>query len=50
MSLLLGDVHVSELERLDEPCATVGYELQPLGYLITILGTGTSMAIHFLKY
>ena len=27
MGLLLGDVHLSELERLDKPCATVGREL-----------------------
>ena len=27
MGLLLGDVHLSELERLDKPCLTVGREL-----------------------
>ena len=27
MGLLLGDVHFSELERLDKPCATVKGEL-----------------------
>ena len=25
MCLFLGDVHLSELERLDKPCATVGH-------------------------
>ena len=27
MGLLLGDVHLSELERLNKPCASVGREL-----------------------
>ena len=40
----LGDVHISELERFDKPCLTVGHELirssepqstQPLSNLIT---------------
>ena len=34
MGLLLGDVHLSELERLDKPCATVGRKLAIIRFAI----------------
>ena len=34
MGLLLGDVHLSELERLDKPCATVGRELAIIRFAV----------------
>ena len=34
MGLLLGDVHLSELERLDKPCATVVCELAIIRFTV----------------
>ena len=34
MGLLLGDDHLSELERLDKPCATVGRELAIIRFAV----------------
>ena len=42
MGLLHGDVHLSELERLDKPCATMGHDLYS-----TILATQLSHHHHF---